>query len=92
MSRIFDYAFFDFDGTIADTKEGIFNALKYAFKSLGLEEPPESELCKMIGPPLRVGFEETFGFKGELSRGRVGVDLGSDVVFDDAFGKDEVGV
>jgi phosphoglycolate phosphatase len=65
MQRRFDYAFFDFDGTIADTKEGIFNCLKYAFNKVGLPVPPESELYKMIGPPLSEGFHDVFGFEGK---------------------------
>lgn len=65
MSNRFDYAFFDFDGTIADTKEGIFNCLKYAFEKVGLPIPPDSELYKMIGPPLSEGFHDVFGFEGE---------------------------
>ena len=65
MFKEFDFAFFDFDGTLADTKEGIFNCLKYAFTKVGLPVPPESELYKMIGPPLSEGFEDVFGFKGE---------------------------
>ena len=65
MLKKFDFAFFDFDGTIADTKEGIFNCLKYAFTKVGLPIPPESELYKMIGPPLSEGFEDVFGFKGD---------------------------
>ncbi|MBO4338923.1 MAG: HAD hydrolase-like protein [Clostridia bacterium] len=65
MSNKFDFAFFDFDGTIADTKEGIFNCLKYAFNKVGLPVPPDSELYKMIGPPLSEGFHDVFGFEGE---------------------------
>ncbi len=65
MSNGFDYAFFDFDGTIADTEEGIFNCLKYAFEKVGLPIPPDSELYKMIGPPLSEGFHDVFGFEGE---------------------------
>ena len=64
MNRNFDFAFFDFDGTIADTKEGIFNCLKYAFEKVSLPVPPESELYKMIGPPLSEGFHDVFGFEG----------------------------
>jgi Predicted phosphatases len=30
--------FFDFDGTIADTQEGIINALKYMVSELNLED------------------------------------------------------
>ena len=65
MANRFDFAFFDFDGTIADTKEGIFNCLKYAFEKVSLPIPPDSELYKMIGPPLSEGFHDVFGFEGK---------------------------
>jgi len=65
MPNKFDFAFFDFDGTIADTQQGIFNCLKYAFEKVGLPVPPDSELFRMIGPPLSEGFEDVFGFKGD---------------------------
>ena len=65
MARNFDFAFFDFDGTIANTQPGIFNCLRYAFDKIGMEQPPESQLIKMIGPPLSEGFEDVFGFRGK---------------------------
>jgi phosphoglycolate phosphatase len=61
----FDFAFFDFDGTIANTQKGIFNCLTYAFEQAGLDVPPESQLVKMIGPPLSEGFHDVFGFEGK---------------------------
>ena len=31
---MYQYIFFDLDGTLTDSKEGIFNCLKYAFEKL----------------------------------------------------------
>ena len=47
---------FDLDGTLTDSGEGIKNSAKYAFEELGLPIPAETELRKMVGPPLSVGF------------------------------------
>ena len=47
---------FDLDGTLTDSGEGIKNSARYAFERLGLPVPPETELRKMVGPPLSVGF------------------------------------
>ena len=47
---------FDLDGTLTDSGEGIKNSAKYAFERLGLPVPAETELRKMVGPPLSVGF------------------------------------
>lgn len=65
MKRNFDVVLFDFDGTIADTSDGIFKSLKFAFKECGYPEPDESKLVKMIGPSLYDGFREVFGIQKE---------------------------
>lgn len=44
--------FFDFDGTIADTQEGIINALKYMVSELNLEDLGIDTYKKFIGPSL----------------------------------------
>ena len=49
---MYHYIFFDLDGTLTDSKEGILNSLRYAFEKLGEPVPPESTLIKFIGPPL----------------------------------------
>ncbi len=48
--------FFDLDGTLTDSGEGIMNSAAYAFRELGLPVPARSDLRKMVGPPLSVGF------------------------------------
>ena len=65
----YDYILFDFDGTIADTSEGIFDSFDYVKKTLGGRDIPRSEYDKMIGPPLAFSFREFFGFgEDEIER------------------------
>ena len=59
---MYKYIFFDLDGTLTDSKEGIFNCLRYAFETLGDPVPEEAVLRKFIGPPLQDGFQEYYGF------------------------------
>ena len=62
---MYHYIFFDLDGTLTDSKEGILNSLRYAFDKLGEPVPPESTLIKFIGPPLQDSFVEFCGFSAE---------------------------
>ncbi len=59
---MFDYLFFDLDGTLTDPALGITNSFKYAIKSFGLEIPSYETLCSFIGPPLPDTFKTQFGF------------------------------
>ena len=59
---MYHYIFFDLDGTLTDSKEGILNCLRYAFEKLGEPAPPESTLIKFIGPPLQDSFMRFCGF------------------------------
>lgn len=43
---------FDFDGTVADNSEGIYNCIKYALEKKGKESLPPEILRKFIGPSL----------------------------------------
>ena len=62
---MFDYIFFDLDGTLTDPAQGITNSFIHALKYFGVEIPSYEELCKLIGPPLPYSFETTFGFPHE---------------------------
>ena len=62
---MYHYIFFDLDGTLTDSKEGILNSLRYAFDKLGEPVPPESTLIKFIGPPLQDSFAGFCGFSAE---------------------------
>lgn len=58
---IFDYLIFDFDGTVADTGEGILKSLQYSFVAMGDPEPELSDLKKFIGPPVFYSYTHFYG-------------------------------
>ena len=70
---MYHYIFFDLDGTLTDSKEGILNSLRYAFDKLGEPVPPESTLIKFIGPPLQDSFAEFCGFSAERAAEAIAV-------------------
>lgn len=62
---MYRYVFFDLDGTLTDSKEGILDCLRYAFEKLGEPVPPEETLLQFIGPPLQESFIRWCGFTPE---------------------------
>ena len=62
---MFDYLFFDLDGTLTDPALGITNSFIYALKYFGLEIPSYETLCTFIGPPLPDTFKNLLGFSEE---------------------------
>ena len=52
---------FDFDGTVIDNSEGIFNCVNYAAEKLGLPRPAERDLRAFVGPPLYDSFRKYMG-------------------------------
>ncbi len=62
---MFDYLFFDLDGTLTDPALGITNSFIYALKYFGIEIPSYEKLCSFIGPPLPETFKTQFGFSEE---------------------------
>ena len=57
----FDYVIFDFDGTVADTGEGILKSLQYSFIAMGDPAPDLSDLKKFIGPPVYYSYTTFYG-------------------------------
>ena len=51
---------FDLDGTISNPELGILNGYKYTFPTLDLPIPSDETLRTLIGPPLRIVFEEMY--------------------------------
>ena len=51
----------DFDGTVADTRPGIFNSIRYAMKADGRDVPAGADLDYFLGPPLYDSFSHVFG-------------------------------
>lgn len=47
---------FDFDGTIADTSEGIIRSMHYAYDKLGIARVSDDTIRQIIGPPLEEMF------------------------------------
>ncbi len=56
----YGYILFDLDGTLVDSKPGIFHGIRYALDSKGIECSDET-MSKMIGPPFRVSMKEFLG-------------------------------
>ena len=52
---------FDFDGTVADTGEGVFASVEYAMQTLKKEPLTTDVLKQFIGPPLLFSFREYAG-------------------------------
>ena len=62
------YIFFDLDGTLSDSSEGITKGIGGALSKMGIELGRE-ELLRYIGPPLTVSFGEHFSDPEEVQRG-----------------------
>jgi Predicted phosphatases len=52
--------FFDLDGTIMDSEEGIIRAIQYAVAKNGLDSTLVEDYRVFIGPPLRESFQRYF--------------------------------
>ena len=64
MAKKYTTIFFDLDGTIIDSGEGVSNSVLYALERFGIKETKENAL-KFIGPPLAESFKEFYGFDSE---------------------------
>ena len=53
MKKTYQYIFWDLDGTVMDTYEGIAKGMQYALAYFGIHENDEQVLRTFIGPPLR---------------------------------------
>lgn len=59
------WVLFDLDGTLTRSEEGIWNCARYAAQKIGLPEPEQATLDRMIGPPLLFSFQEYMGMTPE---------------------------
>ena len=59
--------FFDLDGTLTESGEGIMKSVQYALRKLGYEEPDHTKLQCFVGPPLINMFMEYAGFDRETA-------------------------
>ena len=61
----YDYYLFDFDGTLCDTTEGIFNSVIYSLNCFGIEETDMEKLRFFVGPPLFESYKTLYGVTDE---------------------------
>ncbi len=64
IKPMYPYLFFDLDGTLTESGEGITNAARYAFEQMGMPVPAHEELFSFVGPPLSESFPK-FGVAPE---------------------------
>ncbi len=57
----YESAFFDFDGTVAESGEGIIKAVRYMFSRMEVEIPSEEQMFKFIGPPVKYLLSNVYG-------------------------------
>ena len=57
--------FFDLDGTLTDSKEGIIKCIDYALEKLGYPVPEGFNINDCLGPPLRVSFRRLLNSNDE---------------------------
>ena len=65
MALRYDGYLFDFDGTLADTGEGIRRSVAYSLEKMGRPVPEKSVLDRFIGPPLYDSYMEFCGLTGD---------------------------
>ena len=56
------YIFFDLDGTLTDSQEGITKSVAYALQRFGIEVEDLTTLNVFIGPPLLDSFMKYYDF------------------------------
>ena len=59
------HVFFDLDGTLTDSAEGIVKSVQYSVVKMGLPAPPLEDLKVFVGPPLMEMYQSFFGFTTE---------------------------
>lgn len=65
MKSNYDAVLFDFDGTFADTGEGMFESIQCAVKALGFEPLDGETLRRFVGPPVFDSFRRELGVDAE---------------------------
>ena len=67
------YIFFDLDGTLTDSAEGITNSVAYALKRNGIFVEDKTSLNVFVGPPLVESFMKYYHFDREKAKKSVGI-------------------
>ena len=69
----YDCYLFDFDGTLADTGEGIRKSVGHSLAGMGLEVPPDAVLNRFIGPPLHDCYVDIIGLTDAEAELAIGI-------------------
>lgn len=64
---MFNYIFFDLDGTLTDSAPGIINSIKYACDKMKLAYPDEETLKSFVGPPLKGMMQKVFSLSDKAA-------------------------
>lgn len=59
---------FDFDGTVADTTQGVLKTVRYVLRERGEDPDAVGDLTRFIGPPLTEAFQTVCGYSVEEAR------------------------
>jgi phosphoglycolate phosphatase len=57
--------FFDLDGTLSDSREGVVRCIQHALEHVGAAAPPAGELTWCVGPALAGSFQTLLGTSDE---------------------------
>jgi phosphoglycolate phosphatase len=60
MIKKYESLFFDLDGTLCDSYNGIKNGIHYSLEKSGLMEIPDNEIKELIGIPLTISLKKYF--------------------------------
>lgn len=63
-----DTIFFDLDGTLSNSFEGISGGILYALERLNVPAPPRDSLKSFVGPPLFDEFKRRFAMDDDTAR------------------------
>lgn len=61
----YKYIFWDLDGTIINSYDGVTRSVQYALSKFGINEKDPETLRRYIGPPLRDSFQKISGLTKE---------------------------
>jgi phosphoglycolate phosphatase len=65
IHKTYTTLFFDMDGTISESHEGITKSIQYALRLEGVSIADPAKLNHFVGPPLEESFEKHYGYDGE---------------------------
>lgn len=60
-TAFYNHIIFDLDGTLSDSRKGIYNATFFMCEKMGIQTPTTGQLTDLIGPPLQEGLRKVFG-------------------------------